>query len=168
MATGSTNTGTPEDRLESTSREIQEVQAQIDALRQEAAAGAVDVDTCREIDASHALLHCKLLEDQQSQLMDALAESPDDEALMHSLKAVSTELAAALRRDGDGDGGGPGNDEAATGGGRRAARARADSERLANIALQAERDDLEEGDRAARPAGRALERTRSATLRRST
>ena len=85
----------PGDLLEATSREIDDVQAQIDRLSDQAAAAAVDADTVREIGASHRKLHCKLLEEKQSELLEAQISRPDDETLMHALKSVTAELAAA-------------------------------------------------------------------------
>ena len=83
---------------------------------------------------------------------------------MHALKSVTAELAAAtpmqgLRADM------PCREEGPS---RRSGRDRADSDRLAYLALQAEREDLEEEhlDSAASP--RELERASSATLRLST
>lgn len=145
--------------LASTSHEISEVKAQIEALRQQAA--AVDSDTSREFDASHRVLHCRLLEEKQSELLDALANSPDDETLMFALKAVTSELAAATPSQGL-TATPPSHTEL------RRTRSRADSERLASMALEAERDDAEEAEETAavRPsAGRTLQRTTSSMLR---
>ena len=153
----------PGDLLEATSREIDDVQAQIDRLSDQAAAAAVDADTVREIGASHRKLHCKLLEEKQSELLEALLSRPDDETLMHALKSVTAELAAATPMQGL-----RAEMPCREGPSRRSGRDRADSDRLAYLALQAEREDLEEEhlDSAASP--RELERASSATLRLST
>ena len=85
----------PGDLLEATSREIDDVQAHIDRLSDQAAAAAVDADTVSEIGASHRKLHRKLLEEKQSELLEAQISRPDDETLIHALKSVTAELAAA-------------------------------------------------------------------------
>ena len=141
--------------LVATAQELADVQQQIDSLRAEARAVAGADDA---IDTSHAVLHCKLLQEKQSELLDALAESPDDESIMNALKAVAAELATATPPQGlrEAEPAAPFVDEGVA---RRLESSGADAGRLLDQARQSERDEADE------PDDGSLQRTTSSAAR---